>query len=77
MRPGAVAVHQYGEWNKLYASGRMVAFPDLPTRESDEDSWWPFNTRDAMRATAEAAGWTVLWDDLDLFARDGVCVLKA
>jgi SAM-dependent methyltransferase len=75
--PGGVAVHQYGEWNKLYASGRIVAHPDLPTRESDDDSWWPFNTRDAMRATAEAAGWRVLWDDLDLFARDGVCVLKA
>jgi hypothetical protein len=55
----------------------MVAYADLPTRERDADSWWPFNTRDAMRATAEAAGWMVLWDDLDLFARDGVCVLKA
>jgi SAM-dependent methyltransferase len=77
VRTGGVAVHQYGEWNKMYASGRMVAYADLPTRERDEDSWWPFNTRDAMRATAEAAGWLVLWDDLDLFARDGVCVLKA
>lgn len=77
MRPGGVGVHQYGEWSKMYASGRMVAYPDLPTRESDEESWWPFNTRDAMRATAEAAGWVVLWEDLDLFVRDGVCVLKA
>jgi hypothetical protein len=77
MSPGGVAVHQYGEWNKLYASGRIVAHPDLPLRETDDDSWWPFNTRDAMRATAEAAGWMVLWDDLDLFLRDGVCVLQA
>lgn len=76
VRRGAVAVHQYGDWDKLYASGRIVAFPELALR-TDEESWWPFNTRATMRAVAEAAGWTVLWDDLDLFRRDGVCVLKA
>jgi Methyltransferase domain len=77
VRPGAVAVHQYGDWRKIYASNRLHPFNEIVNAQSDDDSWWPFNTRDAMRAVAEAAGWHVLWDDLDLFERDGVCVLKA
>jgi SAM-dependent methyltransferase len=76
MRPGGVAVHEYGHWPKFYASGRMVAFPDLAASD-DTESWWPSNSPEAMRAAAEAAGWIVIHDDQDLFTRDGICVLKA
>ena len=30
-----------------------------------------------MAAVAQAAGWTAIFDDLDLFERDGLIVLKA
>jgi SAM-dependent methyltransferase len=76
MKPGAVSVHEYGDWNKFFGSGRMVHFPEF-AGTPDAEHWWPSNTARAMAAAAAAAGWTVLWDDLDLFERDGLIVLKA
>jgi len=76
MKPGAISVHEYADWNKFFRSGRMVNFPDLAAKP-DEEHWWPSNTAAAMAAVAQAAGWTVIFDDLDLFERDGLIVLKA
>jgi hypothetical protein len=76
MKPGAVAVHQYGDWNKFFESGRMVHFADFAAAP-DSEHWWPSNTAEAMRAVSEATGWTVLFDDLGVFKRDGLIVLKA
>ena len=53
-----------------------MAFPDLMTAEPDK-SWWPSNNAEAMAATAEATGWTVIQADIDLFERDGMVLLKA
>src|SRR5438105_3334978 len=75
MKPGGVAVHQYAEWNKLFRSGRSLPVSDLMLKP-DTESWWPSNSRQAMAAVAEKSGWTVIFDDLDLFERDGVIVLK-
>ena len=76
MRRGGIGVHEYAETNKFYRSGRIMAFPDLMTAEP-EKSWWPPNSLEAMAATAEAAGWTVIEADMELFERDGMALLKA
>lgn len=76
MKPGAVSVHEYGDWDKFFKSGRMVHFSDF-AGTPDEEHWWPSNNARAMAAAATAAGWTVLWEDLGLFERDGLIVLKA
>jgi cyclopropane fatty-acyl-phospholipid synthase-like methyltransferase len=74
MARGGIAVHQYAETHKFYRSGRGVDFPGLA---SLPDSWWPPNTVEAMTATAEDAGWTVIEGDMRLFDRDGIILLKA
>ena len=75
LKMGGIAVHQYAEWNKLYRSGRWKQF-EACVQLPDAESWWPFNTRTAMAATARQAGWDVIVEDLDLFERDGVIMLK-
>lgn len=75
LKIGAVAVHEYGEWNKLFRSGRSRQF-EACIHLPDSESWWPFNTKEAMASIAKQAGWEVLFDDLDIFDRDGVIVLK-
>jgi hypothetical protein len=76
MKRGGVSVHEYGDWNKFYLSGRMVAFADLNDKP-DTESWWPSNSPEAMRAVAEATGWPVIRADMGLFVRDGMILLKA
>lgn len=76
MRKGGVAVHEYGHWDKMFQSGRMVSFPQL-IEEPDEKSWWPSNSPEAMEAAAREAGWICIEPDLDLFTRDGIILLKA
>jgi hypothetical protein len=72
-RRGACAVHEYAEWMKLYRSGRIGQIGELV---DDNSHWWPSNSKESMAAAARAAGWRVIHDDLDLFERDGVIVLK-
>lgn len=76
VRRGGVGIHEYGDWHKMFRSGRMAHFPDL-VATSDEESWWPSNSAAAMAACAEAAGWLVIEADLGLFERDGMILLKA
>jgi hypothetical protein len=82
MRPGAVAVHQYGDWEKLERlgweddrHGVPVAHRGLP----DEHEWqfWPENNPRQMSAVCADAGWNVEEPDLGLFARDSVIRLRA
>jgi hypothetical protein len=77
MKPGAVAVHQYGDWSKLDAEGwerlgMPAAFKGLP----DDEIWWPRNSAAAMTRLAERAGWTVVTPDLRLLRRDGIILLR-
>jgi cyclopropane fatty-acyl-phospholipid synthase-like methyltransferase len=76
MRTGGVAIHQYAELNKFYSSGRVAAMPELGNADP-ATSWWPANSCDAMMAISEAAGWRVVEGDMDVFARDGMILLKA
>jgi hypothetical protein len=74
---GGVSVHQYADWNKIYKSGRPLQVADLIQKSvTDLESWWPSNSKPAMAAAAERAGWRIVFDDLDLFERDGIIVLK-
>ena len=77
MKAGGVSVHQYADWNKLYRSGRPLQVADLIQKPTEEtESWWPSNSKEAMAVVAEKVGWRVIFDDLDLFERDGLIVLK-
>lgn len=77
MKRGGVAVHQYGEWNKLADYGWWRGgIPPRFQRRTDDEIWWPRNTREGMAAMAAEAGWTVLAADLDLVKRDGIIVLR-
>ena len=78
MKAGGLAVHQYGDWNKLSAygwdRGRIpVEFQSKP----DEEIWWPRNDAASMVRIASKVGWTVVTADLSLVKRDGIVVLKA
>ncbi len=77
MKPGGLAVHEYGEWDKLQAYGWQkggvpAEFAKLP----DDQIWWPRNTAGQMAALAQQAGWEVLSPDLGLLQRDGVIALQ-
>lgn len=77
MKPGGIAVHQYGDWNKLdkygWEKGRIpIEFRD----QSDENIWWPRNTQKTMSALAIQAGWGVTCADLGLVKRDSIMVMK-
>jgi SAM-dependent methyltransferase len=82
MRPGGVAVHQYGDWQKLHRlgweddrHGVLAANQQLP----DDHEWnhWPRNDPKKMAAVCREAGWIVESADLGLFERDSVIRLRA
>ncbi len=77
MKPGAVACHQYGDWQKLDRFGweNTIIPPDFKTK-TDDEIWWPRNSAPDMKALAEETGWTVLTADLDLLKRDGLILLQ-
>jgi hypothetical protein len=82
MQPGAVAVHQYGDWKKLERlgwhddrHGVLAATRELP--DDDEWNFWPRNDPEKMAAICEEAGWIVEEPDVGLFRRDSVIRLRA
>jgi SAM-dependent methyltransferase len=77
MKPGAVAIHQYGNWEKLEAFGwnRGGVPPDFKSKH-DEEIWWPRNDQRVMSRLATEAGWEVLSADLDLLQRDSLILLR-
>gem|GEM_PF-517932 len=78
MRPGGLAVHEFGAWEKLDTYGWKRGRVPLEFREQPDDAiWWPRNSVQQMAEMARAAGWKVLVEDLGLLERDGVIVLAA
>lgn len=82
MRPGAVAVHEYGDWDKLLRlgwhddrHGVPVMCRELP--DEDDRNCWPRNDPETMAAVCREAGWIVEEPDLGLFKRDSVIRLRA
>ncbi len=77
LKPGGIAVHQYGDWSKLDAWGwDTFAMPETFKSMPDDEIWWPRNTRETMARLAGNCGWTVLVDDLALLKRDSIIVLQ-
>lgn len=77
MKPGGIAIHQYGDWNKLDAYGwRKGRVPERFKELPDEKIWWPRNNREHMVEAALRTGWTVLREDLGLLERDGMICLR-
>ncbi len=77
MKVGGIAVHEYGNWDKLdsYGWGKgniPVEFKNMP----DNKIWWPRNSKEIMTSISRDAGWTVLCGDLELVKRDSIIVLK-
>lgn len=77
MKPGGLAVHEYGDWNKLNAYGWERGRIPLEFRSKpDEEIWWPRNDGESMVRIATRAGWEVVSADLALVQRDGIIVLR-
>jgi len=77
MKPGAVAVHQYGDWEKLEEFGwDRGGVPQKFKSKNDEEIWWPRNDQRLMTRLATEAGWQVLDADLNLLRRDSLILLR-
>jgi SAM-dependent methyltransferase len=77
MKPGAVAVHQYGDWEKLEAFGwNRGGVPQAFKSKVDQEIWWPRNNQKVMTRLGTEAGWEVLNADLGLLQRDSVILLR-
>jgi hypothetical protein len=77
MKPEAVAVHQYGNWEKLEAFGwDRGGVPHEFKSKVDEEIWWPRNDQRLMTRLATDAGWEVVTADLDLLKRDSLILLR-
>lgn len=77
MKPGGIAVHQYGDWDKLEAYGWAKGGIPIDFKDQEDDQiWWPRNSKQKMCALAGEAGWTVVTPDLRLVKRDSIIVLR-
>jgi SAM-dependent methyltransferase len=82
MKPGGIAVHQYGDWDKLHALGWhddslgvQAVIKELP--DEHQGNFWPRNDPEKMAAVCREAGWIVEEEDLGLFERDSIVRLRA
>jgi hypothetical protein len=67
VKVGIYSVHQFADWKKLAAVGwNKVAVPKIFKTMSDDEIWWPRNTKAVMNKAASGAGWRVLQEDLNL-----------
>jgi SAM-dependent methyltransferase len=77
LKHGRVAVHQYGDWEKLEAFGwTRGGIPNDFHDKSDDEIWWPRNNKEQMSQIARHCGWDVVNADLGLVGRDSIILLK-
>lgn len=77
MKVGGVAIHQYGDWEKLndygWKKGKVPErFKNLP----NDEIWWPRNNQQMMSSLAKEVGWQVISPDLGLVKRDSMIALR-
>lgn len=71
-----MAIHQYGDWNKLDQFGWERGSVPLNFKLlSDDEIWWPRNTQKDMIRLSVNAGWKVITPDLNLIKRDSIILL--
>ena len=76
MKVGAMACHQYSDWEKLSQFGwERGGVPTEFQELEDDEIWWPRNSQSEMKEIAESAGWQVVSADLDLVQRDSMILL--
>jgi phospholipid N-methyltransferase len=77
LKPGGIAIHQYGDWNKLgqygWEKGRV---PKVFREKPDADIWWPRNDQEKMSRAAINAGWEIVTPDIGLLGRDSMIILR-
>jgi phospholipid N-methyltransferase len=77
LKPGGIAIPQYGDWNKLdqygWEKGRV---PKVFREKPDADIWWPRNDQEKMSRAATNAGWEIETPDLGLLGRDSMIILR-
>lgn len=77
VKVGMYSVHQFADWEKLEAFGwNKGAVPEIFKTMSDDEIWWPRNTKAVMNKAASAAGWHVLQEDLNLVGRDSIMLMR-
>lgn len=77
MKAGSVALHQYGDWEKLEVFGWNRGGVPLEFKtQPDQEIWWPRNDQRVMVKLAEETGWEVLNADLGLLQRDSLILLR-
>jgi hypothetical protein len=77
VKPGCVAVHHYGDWEKLERFGwERGSIPVRFKNEPNDQIWWPRNNQNVMSSLARETGWIVVNPDLDLIRRDSIIVLR-
>jgi SAM-dependent methyltransferase len=78
MKSNGVAVHHYGDWDKLdkYGWGGKSNIPVEFKNMPDEEIWWPHNDQQSMRTVAKEAGWIVESTDLGLVKRDSIIYIR-
>lgn len=77
IKVGGIAVHQYGDWEKLDKFGwKKGKVPESFKTQPDEEIWWPRNTQKTMSSLAIDVGWQVISSDLEVVKRDSIIVLR-
>jgi SAM-dependent methyltransferase len=77
VKEGGMAIHQYGDWEKLEKFGwKKGNVPEKFKTQPDDEIWWPRNSQKQMTEMAVAAGWKVITADLNLVQRDSIIVLN-
>lgn len=77
IKVGGIAIHQYGDWDKLEDYGwKKGKVPENFKAQPDEEIWWPRNTQKTMSSLATSVGWQVISPDLELVKRDSIIVMR-
>ena len=77
LKRGAYACHQYANWEKLDRYGwRRGGVPKEFREMSDDEIWWPRNSKNDMVELGVSAGWKVVKPDMSLLRRDSVIQLR-
>lgn len=77
LKINGIAVHGYGDWDKLEKYGwEKGGIPLEFKQKTDDQIWWPRNNQLTMSSLAQDVGYKVITTDLGLVKRDSIIVLQ-